>query len=139
MLALAPTKTMSVHEFMENYRLKKEDYKENEIWESFANHIKSNKRLEKMFTFVVGSLMYCKEVYASVGGLQGIDALGGKLLSVCRKFAYWVGIIMCIVEIIKSLLQGDSKSIGKIIIKYILAFAAIYFVPWLFDLIKASF
>lgn len=36
-------------------------------------------------------------------------------------------------------MQGDTKSIAKIMMKYALAFAALYIFPWLLDLIKGIF
>lgn len=137
-----PTTTMSIPQFCKLQRGEltlKQIREENEI-EGFATHIRNNKNLEKMFVFVTGSLIYfSKIVSAAENSPKGIDTLGFKLLGVFRQFAYWVCIIGCIIEICKSLMQGDHKSIGKIIAKYVLAFAAIYFVPWIFDIIKGEF
>lgn len=134
--------TMSISQFCQLQRGEltiKQIRKDNEL-ESIANHIKSNKNLERMFVFATSSLMYfSKIVNAAENGAKGIDSLGIRLLGIFRQFAYWICIIGCIIEICKSLMQGDHKSIGKIIAKYILAFAAIYFVPWIFDIIKESF
>lgn len=132
MLSLAKTKTMTVEEFMENYRQKYE-------MKQFAKKIKSNKRLEKMFVFVTASIMNCQTVLATSKATKGIDTLGIKLLGVTRTVAYWICLLGCILEICKTLMQGDYKSIGKIIVKYTIAFSAIYFVPWVFDIIKDSF
>lgn len=134
---------MTIHQFcqFERGELTLEQIRKSNELEAIAKHIRSNKRLEKMFTFVMGSLMFFQDnsVLAAGNGVKGIDPLGFKLLGIFRSFAYWICIIMCIVEICKSLLQGDSKSIGKIVVKYVLAFAAIYLVPWLFDVIRDSF
>lgn len=136
------TTTMSIPQFCRLQRGEitlKQIREENDL-ERFATHIRKNEKLERMFIFVTGSLMcFQKAVLATTNGVKGIDPLGIKLLGIFRQFAYWVCIIGCIIEICKSLMQGDHKSIGKIIAKYVLAFAAIYFVPWIFDIIKGEF
>ena len=105
--------------------------------EVVATKIRKNKRIERMTVFVLGSLMYSQKVFA--GGTGKIDNAGITILGVCRQIGYWACIIMCVIEIIRSLMQGDTKSISKIISKYVLGFAALYLVPWIFDLIKEVF
>ena len=43
------------------------------------------------------------------------------------------------IDILKSLMQGDTKSIPKIVLNYALAYAALLLFPWLLDLIKGIF
>ena len=131
-------KTMSLNEFLEMSRAN------SNIKEYIANKINNNSRLKKMFTFVAGSLLYCKSIAVNAApkatdAISKIDTAGVTMLSLVRTIGYWICIIMCVVEILRALMQGDTKSIGKIIIKYILAFAAFYFLPWLFDIIKGVF
>jgi hypothetical protein len=72
-------------------------------------------------------------------GLDKIDKAGATILNLCRKIGYWACIIMAVIEIIRSLAQGDTKSIGKIIMKYSLGFGALFILPWIFDLIAEIF
>lgn len=103
--------------------------------EEFAKEILKDPQLTKKTVFVLGNLLMLERVvYAS-----GIDKAGNVLLGLARDLGYYICLLMCIMEIIKSLMQGDTKSIGKIIMKYIIAFGAFYMLPWLFNIIKDSF
>ena len=119
--------------------------KSNEIFtgykaELFAKELRRNARLERMTAIVIGSLMYAEKAFALAAPATGkIDKLGFTLLGFCRTIGYWACIIMCSIEIIKALMQGDTKGISSIISKYILGFAALYFLPWIFDIIKTAF
>lgn len=116
------TKTMTLQEFLHEDDIK--------------NVYIKDKRIFNLSAFVLGNLMYAQKVCAAV---EKVDKAGFTILGIVRSFGYWICIIMCIIEIIKSLLQGDTKSVGKIIAKYIIAFSAFYFLPWLFDIIKQIF
>jgi hypothetical protein len=107
--------------------------------ELFAKEVRKNKRFETMSAFVIGSLMYSEKVLAAPSNTVKITEAGNTILDICREIGYWACLIMCILEIIKSLLQGDTKGISKIIAKYLLGFGALYLMPWLFDLIKSIF
>jgi hypothetical protein len=112
--------------------------------EYIAKKILNDQRFKKMFAFSVGSLLYFSKTIISaaeptVKGLDKINYAGNTLLTVARTIGYWVCLVMCIVEIIKSVANGDTKSISKIVMKYILAIGAFYMLPWLFDLVKAIF
>ncbi|WP_027633405.1 hypothetical protein [Clostridium hydrogeniformans] len=121
-------------------RLMREKYK----WgEEFAKVVMADKKLKALTTFVMANTLMLKKACASsaeiAADLGKVDLAGGTLLTICRRFGYWVCLIMCIAEIIKSLSQGDTKGIGKIVAKYTIGFATFYFLPWIFDLIKAMF
>lgn len=107
--------------------------------ELIAKKIKSNRRLERMFIFTAGSLMYAQKVLATEVKTGKITQAGVTILSICREIGYWACIIMCVMEIIRSLMQGDTKGITKIIAKYTIGFAALYMLPWMFDIIKSIF
>ena len=127
-----------------NNFLKKIKDKQKQIYidnlEEVAKHINRDIKLKKIATFTIANLMYCQEVLASPSmSTNKIDKAGSTILSICRSIGYWACLISCIIEIIKSLMQGDTKSIAKIMMKYALAFAALYFFPWLLDIIKDIF
>lgn len=85
--------------------------------------------------------MYFYLLYFSTLGTDTskIDIAGSTILNICRNIGYWACLIMATVEIIKSLSQGDTKSVSKIIAKYLIGFGALYFLPFLFDLIRNIF
>ena len=122
-------KTYTISEFLN---------KDNDELESIAKEIKKYKRMERAFVVAIGSIMHCSKVAAAVNTSK-IDVAGSTLLTVVRSFGYWICLIMCILEIIRSLMQGDTKSVSKIIVKYIMGFGAFYFLPWLFDIVKDVF
>lgn len=124
-------KSMTLNDFLNYKRCK--DYGE---VEALAYKINKNKYLKGLVTFVLANMFYIKKAYA---GVDKINKAGGILLNVVRTFGYWICIIMCVLEIIRSLMQGDTKSISKIIIKYAIGFGSFYFLPWIFEIIKDVF
>lgn len=126
---------ISLNQFLQEYRQKKN-------MEILTKEINRNKRLRDMTAFVLGSLLYVENAIAADKTVEAVNKLnyaGNTILSVVQTIGYWVALIMCVVEILKSLSAGDTKSIGKIIVKYLMAFAGIYVLKWLFDLIRITF
>lgn len=123
---------------VENFK-NKQKAKYNSNMELVAKHINADSKLKKQAIFVLGSLFYVQDAVSATGDLGKIDKAGNTILGIVRKTGYWICIVGCIIDIIKSLMQGDTKSIAKIMMKYALAFAALYIFPWMLDLIKAIF
>lgn len=71
--------------------------------------------------------------------LSKVDKAGIMILEIVRRVGYWACIILALMDIIKSLMEGSTKDIWKTIAKYTVAFATLYILPWLFDLIAAIF
>lgn len=117
----------------------KQKAKYNNNLELVANHINANTKLKKEAVFVLGSLLYVNEIVNAADPLGKIDVAGNTILGIVRKIGYWCCIIGCIIDIIKALMQGDTKSIAKIMMKYALAFGALYIFPWILDMIKSIF
>lgn len=113
--------------------------KYNSNLELVAKHINANTELKKKAVFVLGSLLYVQDVVCAAEGIDKIDVAGNTILGIVRKIGYWCCIIGCIIDIIKALMQGDTRSIAKIMMKYALAFGALYIFPWILDLIKSIF
>ena len=133
---LRKEKVYTIPEFLELQRAKEN------TGEYIATNIMKNNKLKSMTTFVLSTNLYCKKAYAAsttVDALAKVNTAGSTFMSIIRTVGYWICILMCIVEILKALMQGNSKAIGNIIIKYLLAFSAFYFMPWLFDLVKDIF
>lgn len=142
-MLLCLEKKYSLEEYLKMVRTK-EEIKKLDTEEYIAKKIISDPRLKKMVAFVTGSLLYFNKAIINaaeptVKGLEKINYAGNTLLTVARTIGYWVCLVMCIVEIIKSVANGDTKSISKIIMKYILAIGAFYMLPWMFDLVRAIF
>lgn len=112
-------------------RLEKKVYKH-------IDEILKDKKIVGLSTFVIANLLYCEKALASTD-LSKIDEAGSSLLHITQTFGYWSCIILCIVEIVKGLSSKDSGSVTRSITKYVIAFGAIYFMPWLFDIIKTLF
>lgn len=136
MLSLVIRKeTFTIKEFLEYEKAHKD------TGEYLASRILHDKKLNRMVTFVLASCIPSKRVFAGTASdaLGKVDVAGNTFLSIVRKAGYWICLIMCIIEIIKMLLQGNSKAVGNVVIKYLLAFSALYFMPFLFDLIRDIF
>lgn len=68
-----------------------------------------------------------------------IDIGGTMILSMIQKIGFWVCIVMCAIEILKCLFNGDNRDIMRIVIKYLMAFASLYVLPMFFDFIVGIF
>lgn len=106
--------------------------------EALARKINRDRRLRAMVTFVLANGLYMKKAYAA-SNLDKVNSAGFQILDIVRTFGYWICVICCIAEIIRSLTQGDTKGVGKIVIKYCTGYGVFYFLPWFFDLIKEMF
>lgn len=73
--------------------------------------------------------------------LGKIDKLGNIFLTIVRKGGYWIVLIMSMVEISKAAMKGGNSNaeIGKIIMKNLLIYSALFLMPWLFDLVEEAF
>ena len=65
-----------------------------------------------------------------------VDNLGSTVLSLIRTCGYWFCLALASKEIITQMINGTTKEIGSIIVKYLTAFGAFYALPWIMDLIK---
>ena len=81
----------------------------------------------------------CINAFAVAPGAAAIDAAGQKILDLVRKVGYWIGVILCSKDVLKHCMRGHLDSIGSVIAMYGMSFGALYFLPWLFDLIKNIF
>lgn len=134
--------TMSIKQFMEVQRGEK-TYKDIETengLESLAGRILNDNRLRRLTVFTIAALNYSNKVLAStVDAENKINQGGLMLLGLAQTLGYWLCIISCIMEVLKCVMNGSSKDVGKIILKYLLIFGTLYLMPWLFDLIKQIF
>ena len=124
--------TMTINEFM--------DYTEQTKFQRLIN--------DRAFknTIIIGLalglvLLNTTTTYASEPNLNGIDKLGNTFLRLVRKGGYWICLIMGIINCVKVGLQGGDKAgdIMKVVFKYVLIFASLFLLPFLFDLVESSF
>jgi len=104
--------------------------------EILSSKLTKNKKHKRFLITLLGLSLYAKNVFAAG---KGIDALGWTLLGLIRHWAYWILLIWCIVEVIKSGINGDSKKTLPIIMKFVIIFASMYLIPGIFDAIKGAF
>ena len=105
--------------------------------ESIARKIINNDRLRKITVFTLASLNYMSTVYAdATEAVAKIDNAGLMFFGIIQSIGYWLCLIGCIMEILKSVMNGSSKEVGKLMMKYILIFAALYLMPFAFNLIR---
>lgn len=77
----------------------------------------------------------------TVAGTEGLQKLGETFVELIQLAGYWICFAKGLIDVIKEVLKGGDKTdgIGKILVRYTLAFASFYLFPVLFDLIKKSF
>ncbi|MDY3960962.1 hypothetical protein [Romboutsia timonensis] len=104
-------------------------------------HIKRNKNKYMLLVTIVALTIDLTAVssFALAPGTEAINVAGEKILGLIRDIGYWVAIILCSKDVLKHLMRGHMESIGSIIAIYGLSFGVLYFLPWLFDLIKSIF
>jgi hypothetical protein len=103
--------------------------------EKKAAKIRRNKRVERFVVTSLGiSFFLVKRVLANP-----FSPIGMKFWGYVKGFSYFACLILCGLEILKSLNGGDTKSISKIIFKYVLAYASFSLLPWLFREIDSAF
>lgn len=102
-----------------------------------CGRILRNKKLAKTVIISLGIIFYITSptfVYAS-----GFVTLGNKFWDYVKVFARFGCLIMAGLDVMKNLNTGDTKSIAKVVFKYILAYLTVIGLPWLFDEIDATF
>lgn len=128
---------MYISVIYENRFLRELKYNKVLYSEKFAKEILKDEDLTKKTVFLLGNLLMLEKIVYAAN--PSIDKAGGILLGLVQNFGYWVCLIMCALEVIRTLLQGDTKSIGKVVAKYVVGFGTFYFLPWLFNIIRDCF
>lgn len=128
--------TMSINEFL--------DYTEKTKLERLAYQLLNNKNFKTciIFSLAVALILIDKQVvYASTPDLSGIDKMGRTFLGIIQHGGYWITLVMGLIDVIKQVPRGGDGfgNIGKIVAKYILIFASLYFMPYMFDIVKDCF
>ncbi|NFO89030.1 hypothetical protein FDC58_16850 [Clostridium botulinum] len=137
--------TMTFNQFFEMERgiLSLDEIVQANNLETIAGEILKNNRLRRCavtFIALVNSALpvFAEEPDATIA-VANIHRATNTLLDVLQEGIYSLCILGCVMEIGKAIVGRRKESIPNIIFKYILAFGAIYFLPWIFDLIKLIF
>lgn len=118
----------------------KRERKELSAIENITTQIMENPRIRRMAVFTIASINYASGVLADTTDAFGkINKGGFMILGVIQTVGYWLCVLSCIMEILKTVMNGSTKDVGKVMVKYLLIFGSLYLMPWLFDLIKAVF
>lgn len=118
----------------------KRERKELQKMDSIATKIMGNPRLKKLVVFTIAGLNYASTVLADTTDAIGkINTGGFMILGIVQTIGYWLCLIGCIMEILKAIMNGSSKDVGKIMLKYLLVFGSLYLMPFGFNLIREIF
>ena len=99
-----------------------------------------NKKLYRALIFLIAFFNYSFVVFADVGDTYNkLDRVGNIMLGVLKKVGFWVCLLSCFIEILKSFLNSDVKDVWKIFFKYISVFLILYSLPYAFNLIVGVF
>lgn len=85
-------------------------------------------------TFLLPSISFASDI-----DFSGLDRGMSRVLELVRRVGYWIILIKCVSELIKSGLEGDTKNLWRIMISYILIYGALFFVPFALKLIEEIF
>ena len=127
--------TFTEYRLMQN----KELMKDLSILDKSISHIKRNKKKYIVLVLLVSLTVDLSTIISFAVDTTAIDKAGNEILLLIRKVGYWVGIILCSKDVIKYCMRGHLESIGTIVAMYGMGFGVLYFLPWLFDLIKGLF
>ncbi|MBP3931831.1 MAG: hypothetical protein J6D47_19965 [Peptostreptococcaceae bacterium] len=121
------------HEFFNKEELTKLD--------KAIEHINKNKKKYMLLVTIIAITIDLSNIssFALTPGVAAIDIAGKKILDLIRRVGYWIAIILCSKDVLKHCMRGHMESIGSVIAMYGLSFGVLYFLPWLFDLIKSIF
>ncbi|MDB8791708.1 hypothetical protein PN398_13315 [Romboutsia sp. 1001216sp1] len=127
--------TFAEYRLMQN----KELMEELSLLDKSISHIRRNRKTYMTLVLILSLTIDLSTVTVFAVDTTAIDKAGNEILSLIRKVGYWVGIILCSKDVIKHCMRGHLESIGTIVAMYGMGFGVLYFLPWLFDLIKGLF
>lgn len=101
--------------------------------------IKKNKKKYIILVSLIALTVDLSTITIFADNLNAIDEAGTQILELMRKVGYWVTLVLCSKDVIKHSMRGHVESIGSVVAMYGMAFGTLYFLPWIFDLIKGIF
>lgn len=109
--------------------------------DKWAGKVKvNNPRLYTTLVCCIGLLNFSSNAFADITDAYARLDRGGYLaLGILKKIGFWLCIICCFVEILKSFLNNDARDVWKIFFKYISVFLVLYSLPVVFRFIAELF
>lgn len=118
----------------------------NEKAEILSSKLFKNRQVKKMMVVALGLALYCKASLATVScvstsavGATGIDKLGWAMMGLVRQWGFWILLIWCMVDLIRSSIHGDQKQALPIVLKYTTIYAVMFLLPSIFLAIAGAF
>ena len=113
---------------------------------SFDKELSDISKNPKVYRLIVGGCAFIMAstsslpVYAD-GGLGAIPSLGLKIYTIIQEAMKWICLVKAAIDIGREISRGgdNGSNIVRIILKYLMAFAALYLLPELFDIIENNF
>lgn len=121
---MSKVEVMSLHKFLEKSR-------NNEFEYEFIMNPEAIKLAASVLLYL---MLYSQPVLAGP-----LDKIGNKFWSYATNFAYWSYLVMGTVESVKQVQAGDQKSIWKVFLKYVAAYAITRALPWAFKEVDSAF
>lgn len=119
-------------------KMDKKEFKTLDNWLGTVR--RKNGRLYKVLVFSLAVLNYSTVAFADINDAYArLDKGGYMALGVLKRIGFWLCIICCFVEILRSFLNNDAKDVWKIFFKYISIFLVLYSLPVVFDFIVKLF
>lgn len=125
-----------------NWEFKSLSKKHAEDMELIATRINSNTRTKRAAVFLLGSLLCFNNIVvmaASKDPLGKLPIIGNRIYSLIQMAGWFICAIGCAIAILKALMEGDVKSIPKIMMRFGMGFASLYLFPAFLDMIKGIF
>lgn len=120
-------KTYTIQEFLAD-----EHHKEQSIIDKFVGHISKNKKLYLQLVVILAYIGLNTGISFADGittTLVKIDKAGNNFLRISKGIGYWAILIKGVTEVVKSGMEGDKETAIKIVLKYVMIYAVLFFFP----------
>jgi hypothetical protein len=71
--------------------------------------------------------------------MEAINVAGAKILDIMMTAGYWITLVAGVGKVINAIAKKDAENALKTAMGYGVAFAALYLLKWVLDLIKGVF
>lgn len=123
--------TMSFKDFFEKERNLTLDKKELKTLDKIAGEILNNKKLKNMVLTYIAYTNMTINAYASAE-IDSLISAKNEIVFVLQIVIGIICIVMCLLNIGKSLIGGRNSDIGEIVMKYAMALGAVCLIPKVF-------
>nr|WP_302599853.1 hypothetical protein [uncultured Cellulosilyticum sp.] len=91
------------------------------------------------YSAYIAMLVCMHGITTNANTLDKMDKTCEGALKVGQRIGYWICIFMCVYEIVKKVKDGDTNAIWGIIVKYGIAYGAVFIVRFVLDMIGEWF